>query len=150
MKTKSDRALRPKVVLVNRAVVLDKKGKILIIKRSKKDSYMPNKWELPGGKLDIGQDISNALEREVLEETSLVVIPVNRVAYWHSEVISSGKYKGLPYIVLVGITKCIGGTVSLSLEHRDFKWVKFDRFGDYELTPETRAALLVLKDRFND
>jgi 8-oxo-dGTP diphosphatase len=147
VRVKSDRQLRPKVVLVNRAVVLNKDGTILIMKRAANDSYMPNKWELPGGKLDIGQDISNALEREVLEETGLVVIPTDKIAYWHSEIMSSGKYKGLPYVVLVGVTKSVGGKVSISPEHQDYQWVKVNEALKYNLVPETRSAISVLSDR---
>lgn len=66
MTNNPDRKSRPQVVLVNKALVLDGKGKVLLIKRSQDDTYMSGKWELPGGKLESGQDITNALEREVL------------------------------------------------------------------------------------
>lgn len=108
---------------------------------------MQSKWELPGGKLDVGQDLSTALEREVLEETGLVVVPTDKTAYWNSHIISSGKYKGLPYIVLVGIVKSLGGKVSLSEEHDDFAWVKIDLALKYDLVPESRAALTVLGEK---
>ncbi|MCX6783568.1 MAG: NUDIX domain-containing protein [candidate division WWE3 bacterium] len=147
MKTKSDRALRPQVVLVNRAVVLRKDGKILIIQRAANDTYMPNKWELPGGKLDAGQDISIALEREILEETGLVVVPVDKMAYFHSEIISSGKYKGLPYIILIGLVRSIGGDVLISNEHRDFKWLTVKEALNYDLIHDTKSALCVLSDK---
>jgi 8-oxo-dGTP diphosphatase len=108
---------------------------------------MPNKWELPGGKLDIGQDIANALEREVLEETGLVVVPTDKIAYWHSEIVASGKYKGLPYVVLVGITKSVGGKVMLSPEHQHFEWVKVRAALKLDLAPETRSAVNVLASK---
>ena len=126
---------RPKVVLTNRAIVLDKKGKILIIKRSDIDSWRPGYWEFPGGKLDEGQDISNALEREVLEETGLVVIPTNRVVYCESK---------------IGIAKKIGGKVKLSEEHADYAWVEANEALDYKLTIESKKALLVLQDTLPD
>jgi 8-oxo-dGTP diphosphatase len=144
MKVKTDRQLRPKVVLVNRAIITNKRKEILIIKRVACSAYMPCKWELPGGKLDVGQDISNALEREVLEETGLVVIPIDKVAYWHSEIVPAGKYKGLPYIVLVGVVKNVGGRVSMSKEHRDFKWLPVRKALQMDLTPESRSAISVL------
>lgn len=147
MSKNSDRTHRPKVVLVNRAIVLNETGNILLIKRVQGDSYMPGKWELPGGKLDQGQDISNALEREVLEETGLVIIPMDKTAYWHSEIISSGKYKGLPYIVLVGLAKSLGAKVKLSNEHEDYCWVRKNNIFEYDLVPETRSALVVLGDK---
>ena len=108
---------------------------------------MPGKWELPGGKLEIGQNIANALEREVMEETGLVVIPVDKIAYWHSEILTKGKYKGLPYVVLVGIVNNVGGRVALSDEHSDYAWVSCRKALDYDLVPETRSAISVLQKR---
>jgi 8-oxo-dGTP diphosphatase len=147
MATNPDRKSRPQVVLVNRALVLDTEEKILLIQRSKNDMNNPLKWELPGGKLDAGQDISNALEREVLEETGLVVIPIDKTAYWHSEILTKGRYKGLPYIVLVGITKSLGGNIRLSEEHDDHAWVSKEKIFDYDLVDSTRAALSVLIEK---
>ena len=69
---------RPKVVLVNRCIIFNKnEDKILIIKRSEREHHESGKWEFPGGKLDEGQDLNNALEREVLEETGLFIIPIS-------------------------------------------------------------------------
>lgn len=45
MRTNTDRKSRPQVVLVNRALVLNNKGKILLIKRSKDDSHWPGKYK---------------------------------------------------------------------------------------------------------
>lgn len=149
MKDAIDRKSRPQVVLVNRALIINQNKKILLIQRSHNDEYMPGKWELPGGKLDMGQDISNALEREVLEETGLVVLLTDKIAYWHSEIISSGKYKGLPYIVIVGLAKSIGGKVLISEEHSDYVWVCKEEAFKYDLVHETRAALTVLCEKIS-
>jgi len=146
-----DRESRPKVVLVTRALVKNDKAQILVLKRSNERSYLPGRWELPGGKLDIGQDASSALEREVREETGLVVIPTDRMAYWHGEIISSGKYKGLPYIILVGTAKTIAGEVTISNEHTAYKWVSKAQALELDLTSECRAAISVLtKNLKND
>ena len=149
MSTTSDRKSRPRLVLVNRALILNKKGELLLIQRSKDDTWQPNKWELPGGKLDAGQDISNALEREALEETGLVVVPIDKIVYMHSEILTKGKYKGLSYIVLVGLTKHIGNRVTLSDEHQDFAWVSAEQALKYNLTQATRAAITVLENKLS-
>lgn len=137
---------RPRVLLVNRAIVLNDKKEILLIQRAKDDSTDPNLWEFPGGKLDAGQDISNALEREVLEETGLFVIPTTRVAYVESYIVTgSKKYNGLPYIILIGIGKVIGGKLQLSKEHQNFKWVMAKKAYVMNLRNETRKALAALE-----
>lgn len=143
-KQKSDRSLRPKVVLVNRCIVLNKKGKFLLIKRSLNDYYAPGLWEFPGGKLDEGQDLTSALEREVIEETGLLVLPTARIAYTESSIIPRGKYKGLPYVVIIGVGKMIGGELKLSEEHTDFKWVTTKEAFEMDLKNEIRKSLIVL------
>jgi 8-oxo-dGTP diphosphatase len=45
--------------------------RLLIIKRSSKDIQMPGIWEIPGGRLDLGEDPKEGLKREAKEETGL-------------------------------------------------------------------------------
>jgi|AntAceMinimDraft_16_1070373.scaffolds.fasta_scaffold45629_2 8-oxo-dGTP diphosphatase len=133
---------RPKVVLVNRCIIFNKNGdKILIIKRSERERHESAKWEFPGGKLDEGQDLNNALEREVLEETGLFIIPTSRMAYIESQIIASGPYQGLPYVVIVGIGKKVGGKIKLSEEHDDWKWVDPKNLPDLEYRDHVKKSL---------
>ncbi len=50
--------------------ILEKDGKIFIQKRHQK-GLMAGLWEFPGGKVEAGESIEEALSREVLEETGL-------------------------------------------------------------------------------
>jgi 8-oxo-dGTP diphosphatase len=56
-----------------RAVIYDKNGRCLLLKRSMKSRNFPGKWEFPGGKVDRGERFDDALLREVREETGLAV-----------------------------------------------------------------------------
>jgi 8-oxo-dGTP diphosphatase len=56
-----------------RAVIYDKNGRCLLLKRSMKSRNYPGKWEFPGGKVDRGERFDDALLREVREETRLSV-----------------------------------------------------------------------------
>lgn len=136
---------RPQVVLVNRCLVYDPKGKVLLVQRSSTDDNNPSKWEFPGGKLDKGQVVSGALEREVIEETGLLVEPISRLAYWESYIIPGGKYPGATYVALFGIATVIGGKMKLDPEeHQAHAWVSPESALDYDLTLESRKALIVL------
>lgn len=50
----------------------DAEDRILLVQRASHDS-MPNKWEIPGGAVDDGETILDALAREVREESGLKV-----------------------------------------------------------------------------
>ncbi len=60
-----------KVVRVGIGVIVRKNGKILLGKR--KGSHGEGDWSFPGGHLEFGEEFSDCVRREVLEETSLQV-----------------------------------------------------------------------------
>ena len=59
------------------AIVVDEAGRILLQRRS--DNA---RWALPGGTMDIGESIGQALVREVKEETGFDVEPVTIVGVY--------------------------------------------------------------------
>ena len=137
---------RPQVLLVNRCFIVNDEGKILLIKRASNDSFRPGFWECPGGKLDQGQDLTQAREREVLEETGLRIQLTHPLVYADSYIVDIGRYTGLPYICLYGIAKPLGGKLTLSSEHSEAVWATYDEGIEYNLTPEVRKAMVTLKD----
>jgi 8-oxo-dGTP diphosphatase len=141
-----DQNQRPRVVLVNRCFIVNPDKQILIVRRSDCDSKDAGKWEVPGGKLDEGQDLTNALELEFLEETGLLVGSTNRNCFVESYVIGEGKYVGLPYVVIFSIAQPIGGDIRLSDEHQDYRWVDYKQLmNDFNLVDSVRKAAIVLK-----
>lgn len=50
--------------------------RLLIIRRAANEDYYPNCFEMPSGKVDDGETISQALKRELVEETGLTLIRV--------------------------------------------------------------------------
>ena len=72
-----DRALgvRPSVS----AVIFDRRGRLLLQRRAD-----GGQWGLPGGSVEIGEPVTEAIRREVAEETGLDVA-VRRVIGIHSD-----------------------------------------------------------------
>jgi len=92
--------------------IVERDGKILVLKRSALDDHLPGVWETPGGGVDKEESPQEALKREILEETGLVVTigrPFNVFTFRKD----TGEFK-------VGITflcKYESGEVKLSEEH---------------------------------
>ena len=135
---------RPRIVLVNRCIFRNDADELLLIQRSERDRHNPKQWEFPGGKLDIGQDLSHALEREVVEETGILIEAESQIVAADSYIIGTGPYKGMTYVALIGIGRAIGGKLKLSHEHDRYAWETEDRALDYDLTIESRKALIIL------
>ena len=57
-------------VAVVRAIIGNGRGQVLLIRRSEA-SYVPGVWCLPGGKVEYGESMEQAVRREVKEETGL-------------------------------------------------------------------------------
>lgn len=85
------RGIQP--VLGGASGLIVRDGKVLLIRRGK-EPYRDH-WSLPGGAVERGERIREAVKREVLEETGLEV-DVGLVAGYREEILSSGEH----YLVL--------------------------------------------------
>lgn len=139
------RGERSPVVLVNRCIIENDDNKILLIRRSTHEKKNTGMWEFPGGKLDVGEDISQSTVREVFEETGLIVETEPQPIHAESYIIRDGKYKGLAHAILFWMAHRVGGDLKLSNEHDQHVMESCDiALEKYALTPETRKALMKL------
>lgn len=69
--------------------VINSNKEILLTKRAPEKRYAPNKWENTGGHLQSGEDIQQAVIRELKEETGISVT--------EEEMIYLGSVKNAPY-----------------------------------------------------
>jgi len=58
---------------VAKIVLFNKKGEVLMLKRSSKSKKHPKEWDLPGGHIKKGENLNQGLEREVREETGISI-----------------------------------------------------------------------------
>ncbi|MFP5277136.1 MAG: NUDIX hydrolase [Acidobacteriota bacterium] len=67
----------PSAPLVGVGAVIVDHGRVLLVRRGKEP--LKGHWTLPGGALELGEPLLEGAVREVLEETGLVVEPVELV-----------------------------------------------------------------------
>lgn len=102
-------------------IVVTDKNKILLIKRSKIDGWMPLHWSFPGGHIEIGEPPYKAAKRELKEETNLD----GKISYAGLRKTKTGKM----YIYLCDEFK---NDVQLNYEHCDHKWIEYKDIDDLE------------------
>jgi len=105
-------------------------GDLLLLKRRPNDVQMPGIWEVPGGRLEIGENPFDGLKREVKEETGLEVEVVCPFHVNHFR-----RQDGQTITMLVFLCKAGEKDVVLSEEHTDFDWVELgsarEKISDY-------------------
>jgi 8-oxo-dGTP diphosphatase len=115
--------------------IIRQEGKYLLIRRAANSSFDPCLWDLPGGKLEYGEELAETLMREVKEETDLTITVGRPFATWHF-------FKGEVFVT--GITflcEFQGGELALSFEHSDFKWIEPDEYSRYPLSTALEPQL---------
>ncbi len=60
-------------------VVVEPAGRVLLVRRGKQPSM--GVWSIPGGAVELGETLSEALAREVLEETSVIARPLELLTF---------------------------------------------------------------------
>jgi len=89
------------------AVIPFSPDKVLLIKR--RTSPFKGYWALPGGRVDSGETVEQAIVREVKEETGLDVAIVCKIDEYHEQGVQDGaEYDYYPACFLVNV---VGGEI---------------------------------------
>ena len=123
-----------------KALVLNKEGKYLGLRRSETHPTKPFQWDLPGGWLEEGADIVEDIKREIREETSLEVKDIRL-----HHVMSGESSKGDYHITIC--YACVADTddVTLSWEHDQFEWLTAEEFFKRDINDRTKTFISMNK-----
>ncbi len=113
--------------------------KLLIAKRSLKSSFLPGYFELPGGKVEFGEEPKDALKRELREELG-VEAEVGEPFHAFSFVIDEKNVHGVEIAYHVQIKDL----AKLSLtEHEAVAWVTRQDLDDYMISEKEKQAMAI-------
>lgn len=120
------------------AIITNDAGEIFLAKR-KVDDFMGGIFEIPGGNAEEGENIYEALIREVKEETNLDVTEIIKYNDYFDYLSGSCK-KCRQFNFEV---KVKGGPILLT-EHDSYKWIKLDDIqNEMEISPEVKQGLVI-------
>lgn len=115
-------------------VILNDNDEILLVKRSNKTEWMPNKWALVGGKTEIGETKEQSLVREIKEETELTL----------------SKYKFVfdkrepNFIVSMFLCRASNpNDVKICDEATEYKWSRIEDFDKLDTVPNLKTDALI-------
>ena len=129
--------LYPDQPILGIGVVIVNQGKIVLIKRGNEPSR--GKWTIPGGLVELGETVENAVIREAKEETGLTVEnPVLIDVVGNVDLDEHGKIK-YHYVIIDYLVHVKGGEVGAASDAAELRWIPFDEVEKYDLTASFRV-----------
>lgn len=119
------------IITVAKAIVLSTDNQILILKRSSTHPTMAGYLDLPGGIINPGEEPGQALIREILEETKLVVDFSDLHLVYSGTGTYEDKVSYVRFLYVVRL-KTPKPTIELSFEHDEFYWQPLDKLASIE------------------
>jgi ADP-ribose pyrophosphatase YjhB (NUDIX family) len=133
----------PQRPIVGVGAVVFEGDRVLLVKRGREP--LKGEWSLPGGGVEVGESLTAAVAREVLEETELqvevgpVVEVVDRIQH-----ASDGRVE-YHFVIVDYLCHPCGGRVRPGSDAADARWVALAELPAYRLT--TTALAVIEKGR---
>jgi len=119
------------------------KGKFLICRRNDDAKVAPGIWNVPAGKVQYDESLTDAIVRETLEETSLTL---DHIQYLDYKFINN-KHKRIVYTYFCEVHAIKAFTIDRS-EFSAWHWIDADEVDNYEsLSPHLKSWIKYLTER---
>jgi len=136
--------LYPDKPIVGIGAIIVHDGKMLLEKR--KNDPGKGRWSVPGGVVELGENVTQTVIREVKEETGLDVAEPE-----HIDVVDqitrdeNGRIK-YHFVIIDYLVNLKGGTLNAASDADALQWVSLDDVEKYDLTSTFRAFFERNKD----
>lgn len=119
------------------AVILED-GKIVLVRRGVEPAL--GKWSIPGGAVDLGEAVREAVKREAKEECGLDIelIDGKPVDVFDNLVKDKDGRLRYHYVLLQFLSRPAGGALKPASDVTDARWVPLNKVEDYDLTESFR------------
>ena len=130
----------PQQPLVGVGGVVIQGGQVLLVRRG--HPPLEGQWSLPGGRVEVGESLEEAVVRELEEETGLTVAVgplievldrIQRDAAGHIE---------YHFVIVDYLCRLVSGTLTPASDAADARWVLASDLDDYRLTDKARQVIL--------
>jgi nucleoside triphosphatase len=135
-------AMRSRLIVV--PVLLDAEQRVLLCRMAPDRGVFPGQWALPGGGVEPGERIEEALRREVREELGIELSQVSPLLFKDAvleKTYPDGRREPLHMVFLV--YRCTPGSLEIVLnpEFSEYRWATREALAGLELNALTRETL---------
>lgn len=112
---------------------------VLLIKRGREPSL--GQWSIPGGALLVGETLEEAVRREVLEETHLVVQVLTMVKVLERIFRDPDGRVAYHYVLVDFLCDCRAGELKSDSDAQDARFVNLQDLPSYRIAPVTLEVI---------
>jgi 8-oxo-dGTP diphosphatase len=138
LKRKNDRQYPARPLLGVGALVFQR-GKVLLVERGKEP--LKGYWSLPGGLVETGERLEDAIAREVIEETGLTVKPLYLAEVFQRIMRDKSGRAEYHYVLADYVCKPLRGELKAGDDAGKTAWVAISKIGDLLLTEGTKEVI---------
>jgi ADP-ribose pyrophosphatase YjhB (NUDIX family) len=99
-------------------------------------------WTLPGGRVEVGETLVEAVKREVTEETALSIEVIGLAGYRESILAEAVGDRGRHFVILPFAARWVAGEVALNEELGDSRWMPIAEVSGLSTTEGLKAILV--------
>jgi 8-oxo-dGTP diphosphatase len=120
-------------------------GRVLIVRRARPPAH--GLYTLPGGGVELGETLEEAVIREVREETSLDIEPVALAGYRQAIARDGDGRIERHFVILPFAARWIGGDILLNDELAEAHWLEPSALGGLQTTDGLAQIVAAAHDR---
>jgi 8-oxo-dGTP diphosphatase len=115
---------------VSAAIIRD--GRVLVTQRARGPGI--GVWSMPGGVVEAGETLTEALVREIQEETALTIEPVTLAGHREVVVRDTDGRALRHFVILCFASRWVAGEPKLNEELSDARWLKLAELSELKTT----------------
>ena len=125
-------------------VVVHRK-RVLLIRRGSEP--LKGEWSIPGGLVELGEELADGVRRELKEETGLDVEPLEVLTVF-DRITREGDRVRYHYVIVDYVCRRRGGRLKPDSDVVDARWVRREDLPQYHLTEKATAVVLAAFEFF--
>lgn len=130
------------------AAIFNDEGRMFITKRGQKTQNERGKWDLPGGAVEVGETLADALKREIKEEND-IDIEVIELLHIHDHILPDDNQH---WIAPTFICRIVSGEPRILEPEKceEIAWMTIEDVAQLDLSSTTKRDIEILKKKYPD
>ncbi len=128
----------PERPMVGVGGVVVRNGQVLLVRRGQEP--LKGEWSVPGGMVSVGERLEEAVRRELMEETGLVIEPLSVLGVF-DRILKAGDRVRYHYVLVDYLCRAVRGEAKAASDVTEVRWAASDRLAEFKINKETHTLI---------